>query len=75
MTNREKAEIKLSGYAMVEKMVKAGTNTSGRVYVPKSWIGRRVTVVLLDEPGDDVVDDRMRRMVYGEEDDGFRRMI
>lgn len=73
MPNRDKMRIELTGYDVVEKIVKAGTNTSGRVYVPKSWIGRRVKVILIDEPGDDMEDERVRRMVYG--DDGVRGII
>ena len=79
MSKRDKMRIELTGYDVVEKIVKAGTNTSGRVYVPKSWIGRRVKVILIDEPGDEMEDERVRRIVYGNEeydrDEGFRKMI
>ena len=34
-------------YQVVEKMVSAGGN-SGRVYVPKDWIGKRVKIVLIE---------------------------
>jgi putative transposon-encoded protein len=40
-------EVKLEAYQVVEKVVKASGN-SGRVYVPKEWIGRRVKVLLLE---------------------------
>lgn len=34
-------------YEVIEKTVKPGGN-SGRVYVPKSWINKRVKVLLLE---------------------------
>lgn len=37
----------------VDKIVKPLTKSSGRVYVPASWIGKRVRVVLLEEPEED----------------------
>ena len=37
----------LDGYAVLEKKADKGGN-SGRVYVPKSWIGRRVRIVLME---------------------------
>lgn len=36
----------------VERTVGAGGKSSGRVYVPKAWIGRRVTVILMPEEAD-----------------------
>lgn len=37
-------------YGIVDdKEVKDGV-TSGRVFVPKSWIGKKVTVLLLEPP-------------------------
>ncbi|NOZ81004.1 MAG: DUF2080 family transposase-associated protein [DPANN group archaeon] len=38
----------LKGSEVLEKIPRLGGN-SGRVYVPKSWIGKKVKVVLLDE--------------------------
>jgi putative transposon-encoded protein len=35
------------GYESIEKVIINGGN-SGRVYVPKSWLGRRVRIILLD---------------------------
>jgi putative transposon-encoded protein len=40
-------------YQVVEKVVSAGGN-SGRVYVPKEWIGKRVKIVLVDPMGNKV---------------------
>ena len=44
----EKRTLTVDFYEMVDKKdVKDGV-TSGRVFVPKSWIGKRVMVLLLD---------------------------
>lgn len=40
-------EIKQSAYQVLEKTVKASGN-SGRVYVPKEWVGRKVKIFLLE---------------------------
>ncbi len=40
-------EIKVQAYQVVEKTVKASGN-SGRVYVPREWVGRKVKVFLLE---------------------------
>jgi len=37
----------LRAYDVLEKEVKK-TGNSGRIYVPPSWIGKRVKVILLD---------------------------
>jgi len=34
-------------YQVVEKVVSPGGN-SGRVYVPKGWVGKRVKIVLIE---------------------------
>jgi putative transposon-encoded protein len=34
-------------YQVIEKVVSAGGN-SGRVYVPREWIGKRVKIVLME---------------------------
>lgn len=47
----EEMEVTIKAYQVIEKFVKSSGN-SGRVYVPKEWIGRRVKVFLL-EPVDD----------------------
>jgi putative transposon-encoded protein len=44
-------EVKLEAYQVIEKVVKSSGN-SGRVYVPKEWIGKRVKVLLM-EPVED----------------------
>lgn len=41
-------EIKVEAYEVIEKTVTEGTNTAGRVYLPKEWIGKRVKVFLVE---------------------------
>lgn len=41
-------EVRVSAYQVIEKTVKKA-GTSGRVYVPKDWIGKRVKVFLLEQ--------------------------
>ncbi|MBE8539420.1 DUF2080 family transposase-associated protein [Geoglobus acetivorans] len=41
------AKITVEGYEVIEKVVKDAGN-SGRVYVPKSWVGKRVKIILLE---------------------------
>jgi putative transposon-encoded protein len=43
----ELMEIKVQGSQIIEKTVKKSGN-SGRVYVPKDWVGKKVKVVLLE---------------------------
>lgn len=40
-------EVKVQAYQVIEKTVKTSGN-SGRVYVPKEWVGKRVKVILLE---------------------------
>jgi putative transposon-encoded protein len=44
---RKPMEIRLTGYEVVEKRAERG-GTSGRIYVPKSWIGKRVRAIRID---------------------------
>ena len=44
------------GYEIIEKEVAGGGN-SGRVFVPKAWVGKHVKIVLL-EPLDEKEDGR-----------------
>lgn len=45
---RKETKINLVGYEMLEKEAhKSGD--SGRVYVPKEWIGKKVKVILLEK--------------------------
>jgi putative transposon-encoded protein len=45
----EQMKVEVQGYQIIDKKVKGSeTETSGRVYVPKEWIGRRVKVILLE---------------------------
>lgn len=43
----DQMKIEVQAYQVVEKTVKASGN-SGRVYVPKEWIGKKVKVFLLE---------------------------
>ena len=40
-------QVSMTAYEVIEKTVKASGN-SGRVYVPKEWVGRKVKVMLLE---------------------------
>jgi putative transposon-encoded protein len=40
-------EVTIKAYQVIEKFVKPSGN-SGRVYVPKEWVGKRVKVFLLE---------------------------
>ena len=44
----DKRSFSLSGYQLIEKVVKNGGD-SGRVFVPKTWKDKRVAIILLDE--------------------------
>jgi putative transposon-encoded protein len=44
-----KKSITVEGYAVLDKTV-TREGSSGRVYVPRTWAGKRVSVVLLDPP-------------------------
>lgn len=46
LINRE-MEIKVTGYQIIEKIVKK-TGNSGRIYVPNEWVGKRVKIILLE---------------------------
>jgi len=39
--------LRLEGYEVIEKAVQSSGN-SGRIYVPKKWIGKSVKVVLME---------------------------
>jgi putative transposon-encoded protein len=41
-------KMQMEGYEVVEKKADKGGN-SGRVYVPKHWIGKKVRVVLIEQ--------------------------
>ena len=40
--------MRMEGYEVVEKKAEQGGN-SGRVYVPKAWVGKKVRVVLIEK--------------------------
>lgn len=39
--------MRMEGFEVVEKVADAGGN-SGRIYVPRHWIGRKVRAVLIE---------------------------
>lgn len=41
-------QMRMNGYEIIEKRAERGGN-SGRVYVPKAWIGKKVRVVLIEK--------------------------
>ena len=45
MLNMDVHQFNIQGYFLVKKTVSKG-DTSGRVYLPKEWIGKEVAVVL-----------------------------
>lgn len=40
-------QIRMEGYGVIEKVPEKGGN-SARIYVPKSWMGKKVRVVLIE---------------------------
>ena len=40
-------QMHMEGYEVVEKVPEKGGN-SARIYVPKSWLGKKVRVVLIE---------------------------
>ena len=50
----EQMKIEVQAYQVIEKTVKSSGN-SGRVYVPKEWVGKKVKVFLL-EPVSQVIE-------------------
>jgi len=43
----KKIKITVEGYEVIEKVVKSAGN-SGRIYLPKSWVNKKVKVILLE---------------------------
>jgi putative transposon-encoded protein len=39
--------MQMEGFEIIEKVAEAGGN-SGRIYVPKKWIGKKVRAVLIE---------------------------
>lgn len=44
----EPSEFKVIGYEMLEREVKQSGN-SGRVYLPKNWISKRIKIIRISE--------------------------
>jgi putative transposon-encoded protein len=38
----------INGYEVIEKVVRPGNESSGRLNMPLSWVGKRVKVVRID---------------------------
>jgi putative transposon-encoded protein len=47
-TMKKAVQMSMEGYEMLEKTAVKGGN-SGRIYVPQSWIGKRVRAVLIEQ--------------------------
>jgi putative transposon-encoded protein len=43
-----KTKFQLTGFEMLEKIVADDKADSGRIYVPKSWKGKKVAIVRLE---------------------------
>jgi len=48
--NSKLMKVEIQAYQVIEKIVSEGTKTSGRIYVPKEWIGKTVKILLMDDP-------------------------
>lgn len=44
----EQMKVEVQAYQVIEKTVKPSGN-SGRVYVPKEWVGKKVKIFLLEQ--------------------------
>ena len=42
----------LRAYKVLDKVAKSPSGNSARIYVPKSWVGKKVRVLLLEELGE-----------------------
>ncbi len=40
----------IDGEDYLEKVVSKQSDTTGKIYLPGGWIGRRVAIILLDSP-------------------------
>ena len=45
---KERVKVQLFGYEMFEKVVRK-SGSSGRVYVPVDWVGKKVKIILLEK--------------------------
>lgn len=43
----DQMKVEVQAYQIIEKIVQPSGN-SGRVYVPKAWVGRKVKIFLLE---------------------------
>ena len=50
MSESKTMKVEIIAYQAIEKTVRAGTKTSGRVYVPREWIGKTVKIFLMEDP-------------------------
>lgn len=51
----EKMDVTTKAFEVLEKRVKK-SGTSGRVYVPRGWVGKKVKVLLLETLDEDKLD-------------------
>ena len=47
----EKTTVTFKAYEMIEKEVKKG-GSSGQIYLPKEWVGKKVKVCLIEPVND-----------------------
>jgi len=50
MNENKTMKVEIIAYQAIEKIVREGTKTSGRVYVPKEWVGKTVKIFLIEDP-------------------------
>lgn len=44
----KKHKFEVEGFELVQKVVANDKSSSGRIYVPKSWAGKKVSIVRLE---------------------------
>lgn len=60
----EQMKVEVVAYQVIEKTVKASGN-SGRVYVPKEWVGKKVKVFLLEPASEEKTPASIRKKGVG----------
>jgi len=44
----QQKKFEIIGYDYLEKTVKPHHSTAGRIYLPVSWVGRRVAIIIIE---------------------------
>jgi len=60
----EKMKVEVLAYQVIEKIVKLSGN-SGRVYVPKEWVGKKVKIFLLEPASEEKIPASIRKKGEG----------